>query len=318
MENFDFKNINIKILKLFLTVYETRSVNKAADILGLNQSTVSYSLERLRELFLDPLFVKKGRGIVPTERARSLAPQIRKIVFDMERLLVSEEYKPEEDSEPFYIEVNVAELLPYCKELLDCIRNECPNASVQFVNNTPLIDLQAHSLNDNVDLFFSVRPSRLPSHIHSSPLITTKLICYYDSTIRSPIYSVEEYFKAPHGVVDFGNDVKTIVDNKLESESLSRKIALKAPNVITLAELMQGTDIIATMPAIHAENGMIGLDTFSPPFEFPTVNFDMYWHSRSEHSPRNIWLREKMAEVVEQVRLRQYLHTIDGSKILNV
>ena len=44
-------------------------MTRAAKKLSVTQSAVSNALARLRELFRNPLFVRHGRGLVPTPRA---------------------------------------------------------------------------------------------------------------------------------------------------------------------------------------------------------------------------------------------------------
>ena len=58
-----------KQLSLFLAVYGTNSINRAAEQLGLSQSTVSYSFERLREI--DP-----AKETVPVATAPNIVETI--------------------------------------------------------------------------------------------------------------------------------------------------------------------------------------------------------------------------------------------------
>ena len=44
-------------------------------------------LARLRDSFDDPLFVRVQRGVVPTNRALELAPQVKKVLNEVEQLL---------------------------------------------------------------------------------------------------------------------------------------------------------------------------------------------------------------------------------------
>ncbi|PKP80394.1 MAG: hypothetical protein CVT79_15575 [Alphaproteobacteria bacterium HGW-Alphaproteobacteria-18] len=48
--------------------------------MGLSQPAVSHALARLRELFDDPLFIRRPHGLEPTRRALQLAPQIEALV----------------------------------------------------------------------------------------------------------------------------------------------------------------------------------------------------------------------------------------------
>ena len=63
MSKIDYLDIDGNTLRTFLTVLETVSVTKTADMLGVSQSAVSHTLDKLRSTFDDPLFVRDGRGI---------------------------------------------------------------------------------------------------------------------------------------------------------------------------------------------------------------------------------------------------------------
>jgi hypothetical protein len=58
-------------LNALLMVLEESSVSRAAERLGVSQSAASHTLDKLRGIFDDALFVRVGRGIEPTARARA-------------------------------------------------------------------------------------------------------------------------------------------------------------------------------------------------------------------------------------------------------
>ena len=84
MNPIDTFNLDFRALSTFLAVLDEGSVSRAALRLGVTQSAVSHTLERLRQALGDPLFVKSGRGIVPTRYALQAGPHIRQ-----KRLLAS-------------------------------------------------------------------------------------------------------------------------------------------------------------------------------------------------------------------------------------
>jgi len=70
-------DVDLNLLRVFDTLFEQRSVTRAAARLGLTQSAVSHALGRLRQALGDPLFVRGSAGLQPTARAsasRGLAP----------------------------------------------------------------------------------------------------------------------------------------------------------------------------------------------------------------------------------------------------
>ena len=66
MSNSDHLRLDGYTLRTFITVLEETSVSKAALRLGVSQSAVSHTLDRLRLAFDDALFGRDGRGIIPT------------------------------------------------------------------------------------------------------------------------------------------------------------------------------------------------------------------------------------------------------------
>jgi len=60
---------DLNLLKVFEAVYEERNLLLAGKRLNLTQSAVSHALRRLRELVGDELFMRTGKGMVPTGRA---------------------------------------------------------------------------------------------------------------------------------------------------------------------------------------------------------------------------------------------------------
>src|ERR1700742_4687908 len=86
---------DLNLLKVFDAVYEERSLVLAGKRLNLTQSAVSHALARLRELVGDELFMRTGKGMVPTGRAAAMAPALRDSLRRIEATLGGEQFAPE-------------------------------------------------------------------------------------------------------------------------------------------------------------------------------------------------------------------------------
>ena len=78
------KQLDGSLLLVLQELLRQRRVTLAAKRLGLSQSAVSHALSRLRELFGDPLFVRKAYGLEPTRHALDLAPRIDALLVAMQ------------------------------------------------------------------------------------------------------------------------------------------------------------------------------------------------------------------------------------------
>src|SRR5262249_61525768 len=77
-----FASLDLNLLRVFDAIYTTRSVTIASSTLHLTQPAVSKQLNRLREIFEDPLFVRTIEGMAPTPRAEALTGPIHRALSE--------------------------------------------------------------------------------------------------------------------------------------------------------------------------------------------------------------------------------------------
>lgn len=300
MNNPDYLNLNGHLLRIFLAVYDTNSVSRAAEEFDLNQSTVSYSLDKLREYLGDPLFVKAGRGITPTNRAIMLAPHIRAQLAGLEGLVSSEKYQPQLDTNRLTIAANITEMLPQCERLFRSIRTIAPDMPIRLLELGSRQHITKLLESGTADLVLAAQMQQYPASLNAAPFFSRGLVCYFDPAMRDAVSSFDEYCAASHAVIDHGGSTMSYVDRFLEDRSLSRRKLLYAPNVKVLSTLVEGTDLLVTMHDGFKQNFFSHLGCCDLPFEIPNLVVDMIWHRRAEHSGRHTWLRNIAMTVMSE------------------
>ncbi|WP_337187425.1 LysR family transcriptional regulator [Phenylobacterium sp.] len=83
MNDFDeskFRRLDGGLLLVFRELLRTGRAARAAERLGLSQPAISHALGRLRDLFDDPLFIRRPHGFEPTRRALELGPQVDALI----------------------------------------------------------------------------------------------------------------------------------------------------------------------------------------------------------------------------------------------
>jgi DNA-binding transcriptional LysR family regulator len=83
---FDEALLDVRQLRMFELIYDTRSVTRAADRMGQKQPTVSIWLSKLRSQFDDQLFVRTSTGMQPTPRADALIVTAREVLKSLRDL----------------------------------------------------------------------------------------------------------------------------------------------------------------------------------------------------------------------------------------
>lgn len=85
---------DIRDLKFFVAVYETKGFARASIALDTVQSNVSSRIKKLEEFFSATLFERRARGIVPTAKGEHLyryAKNVLKLLRETEEVIRGKE-----------------------------------------------------------------------------------------------------------------------------------------------------------------------------------------------------------------------------------
>jgi len=74
MDRTAYSELNLPDLRVLSVLLRERSITRTAELMGTTQPAISKVLGHLRRQFSDPLFVRNGRAMQPTTRARSTSP----------------------------------------------------------------------------------------------------------------------------------------------------------------------------------------------------------------------------------------------------
>ena len=86
-----FDKIDLQLIRTLHTLLIERSVSKTAMRLGQQQPAVSVALRRLRELTGDPLLVRSGQGLAPTDAALAMLEPAARLLREAELLFAPQQ-----------------------------------------------------------------------------------------------------------------------------------------------------------------------------------------------------------------------------------
>jgi DNA-binding transcriptional LysR family regulator len=135
MSQFDHLDLDGHLLRLLLAVVEEGSVTQAAQRLGVTQSAVSHLLDKLRAIVGDPLFVKSGRGIVPTARAQALAIDARRLLDELRSFSSAAEFDPAKLSALVTIAANDLQRDLLLPSFLRYVRGQAPGFALRVIQS---------------------------------------------------------------------------------------------------------------------------------------------------------------------------------------
>ena len=135
MENIDYSALSFKSLRTLKLIYELGSVTAAAIELGQNQSTVSYTLDQLRDALHDPLFVRSGRGVAATSRCHQLMPTVENLLRGFADLLQPLDFVPAEARLAVTISCNQYELQVVIPSLVKRLNRLAPHIHLTVIQS---------------------------------------------------------------------------------------------------------------------------------------------------------------------------------------
>lgn len=294
MSNIDFTDLDGKVLRVFLTILEESSVSKAADRLGVTQSAISHTLSKLRQVLGDPLFVRSGQGLTPTERALSLREPVQKVLDDMRALTEERPFDPLSETMAFQIATNDMPRELIFPELLRISRADGILVQLGFIpSGVPDPELLR---SDRCQLMLTPLPPDGPD-IFQKRLITSPLMVFYDGDVRVPPDGWKSYCRAEHVEVRFADGRSSRAVMRGVDQSQIRPPTVTLPHFNAIPSFVKGSDLISTDTELMKQGPLSSLDCAPLPFRCEPVSIYMVWHQRSTNDPAHRWLRSRIEAV---------------------
>lgn len=296
MSNPDVLRLDVKLLTIFCAVAKEGAISRAAKRLNVSQPLVSHALDRLRIAFGDPLFVRAGRGIVPTERALSLAPEISEILDRLQSLTAPEPQDLTQISTRFCLAAFDYERRLITPGLLARILRETPLASLRVIPSSR--DVVSSLRARECDL--AITPISPPDHldIYSAPLFEDEAMCFFDPEMISADEVRCDFSALPHASVRFSLSGTPLEERIFEDHGITRNVKLEVSSFEALPSLMRGTRLIAILPSRLAADLFADFAHIPPPCPFPTSCFNMVWHKATHHSLPHQWFRAAVRKAI--------------------
>ena len=298
MKKIDWLSLDGKSLRVFLTVIEVGTITGAADKLDITQSAVSHTVEKLREILGDPLFIRAGRTISPTVYAKQLAEKVERILGELKGLVQMPSFSPAESEIDLVIAANDFQsslLLPLFYEQ---VKKKLKHFTLKVISpHLPSAELLRDKKCDLAIAGFSPDVPDIMQRV----LFTVHTVVFYDPFVRDAPKNMSDYLDSGHIGLSFLQNFKGGVDDYLNTLGQRRRVEISAPNFSSIATYLKGTDMLATLPSLMELTEMRDF-AFSPlPFQFSSGKMNMIWHQSYQEDEQHRWLRKEMLEVVNSI-----------------
>ncbi|MDX5297740.1 MAG: LysR family transcriptional regulator [Gammaproteobacteria bacterium] len=294
----DEPNLDVRSLRVFLCVLEEGSVSAAARRLGVTQSAVSHTLDRLRDALGDPLFVKAGRGIVPTRHALQTGDRVRHLLDDLHGLVADNAFDPSTLQATFTIAANDYQRDLLLPGLFRALSVQAPGLCLRVIpSGIPSADLLRK---DRCDLILTPHPPQA-GDILQRRLLDEQMVVFYDPACRSAPADVDDFLHSRHITIQFGAGERMSLDDTLQAQDLKRQVVVTVSNFSGVAPFLRGSDLLATLPARLANGIMQGFAQAPVPLTLHPFVLYMLWHQRHQQDPAHRWIRGHLLRIAQEV-----------------
>lgn len=293
------RHLDLQHLAVLGLLLQECSVSRVAALTGKAQPAISRDLRRLREVLGDPLLVRSGARMVPTERALALRAPLQEILHQVARIEVDAVFDPASAQREFRIAVADCLCATFFPALVARVTTAGPRLRVLMRLIDPAFDV-AQALEDGqLDLVVNNSPNPRED-LRMGPLYTDEVVCLMrrdHPAARHAALSLARYLNLQH-LAPFPSSSRDLgpVDGVLAKTGYKRRIAATVPEFNLVPWVLLDTDLVFTTGRRFAEHyaQQLPLTVRPAPAEFPPMRFYQLWHERNHTSASNLWLRQQV------------------------
>ncbi len=296
----DTKRLDLNLLVTLEALLMEQNVTKAAARLHLSQPAVSAQLNRLRDMFDDPLLIPAHRGMTPTAKALELMDPLRQSL-DLVRATVTSHRKFEPAKAKLTVVIGCTDYpqAAIVAPLAVALRKKAPGVRIA-VRNLDVTQLEPQMARGDVDLGF-MTPVVAPPNLRFRHLFDERYVLIgrrKHPRLREDI-TLDEFVELEHVMVSpRGGGFVTPVDDALAALGRRRNVVLSAASFLFVPEIVSRSDFVALVPERLVRDRTDKLKLLDPPLHVEGFSMGMVWHERSQGHPGHRWIRDTAASLV--------------------
>jgi DNA-binding transcriptional LysR family regulator len=300
----NLSSIDLNLLVALDALISEVHVGRAARKIGLSQPAVSHALNRLRELFADPLLVRVGSRMELTPRAAGLQEPLVEALQKVQSLLVADSFEPGRSSRRFSVMMpdHIAHL--FVPALVNRVRSDAPGVRLAVLQWQSPASLKIDRVR-SIDLLISCSTTEIAG-FQKEPLFTDTEVTVVrkEHPSASRMKYLKTFLNSSHVAV-----VGRGLDSWLQQERLARQIGLRVSSYLQALQVVARADLIAFVPKRLAESlaGPLSLAVLPPAIDPGKYREYLFYPRRAVQDPGSAWLRKLTLEIGEQLQLIRHV-----------
>lgn len=290
-------DLDLNLLKTFVSIYETRSLTQTAAEMCITQPSVSHALSRLRRQLGDPLFTRGAGGMTPTQMAVELFSTFKASLNAIDLAIDgTRDFDPTTSSRTFRLCLSDLGEMAFLPALMKRLLDSAPQIVLEVVpmqiDRVP--EWLAHGA---VDAAIASVP--IGGAARSRVIDQEHYVCVLPDREggNNEIMTLAEFAAMRHVVIDQSAG-HHLAEAEIAALGIERNIALRLHHFSVLPLVLAGQNLAAIVPSrvarMFTEKAPLSIREL--PFHVPPFDVSLYWNGTAPRSQALQWFHETIAD----------------------
>ncbi|MCX7133994.1 LysR family transcriptional regulator [Aeromonas sp.] len=285
---------------------DSQSVTRTAERLCTTPSTVSKTLNQLRDLLGDQLLYRQGNQLLLTPFAERLGPTLHRLLSELNNLTSQGGFDPETWQGQLRFALRESSMVWPIGPILGQLMQEVPGLVPDVWNK----DEQGLAALAAGKLDFVILPHDQSQPLPRQPglvwetLREDKLVCLLRANhpaLDKP-WDLDAYLSWRHIAIRDQELANPFFEQSLAQLQVRRQISATLPDFGSAAALLRQSDLILTAVEGWAEQVMSRDLVIRPvPFDYGAVTHSLVWYGPAGEEPARRWFRQRILQLAREL-----------------
>ncbi|NND81490.1 MAG: LysR family transcriptional regulator [Gammaproteobacteria bacterium] len=295
--------VDLNLLVAYQVLMQEKNVTRAAERLFVTQPAMSKTLNRLRTLLDDELFVRSSHGLTPTPRTLALEKPVNDVIAYLTEFLVTDtEFDPATTAATISIATLGTSASVGLPRFIDRLRHGAPN--ILTLNQTLDDKYEERLRNGSLD-FAIVAKRAFSDEFITHKLMTIKPVLYMrrDHPLAKVKHiSLEQRRKYQHMAVYFPNfeTTREEIQKLFASFGILSKVPFLSTNLLVCLETLRETDMLMIASDRLSDSNLVREHFIHKPLEdlinLKIDTLSLVQHVRTKNSALHQYLTSLMVD----------------------
>ncbi|MCW8347200.1 LysR family transcriptional regulator [Vibrio sp. ZSDZ65] len=302
-----YHNIDLNLFRVFVAVFQHRSISRASEALGVTPASVSQSIKKLSSDLNTPLFVRQGRGIAPTVHSQQLIEQVSPLISQFDNVIEGCIYNEQKPNSRTLI-VHAPETLIY-KHIKDSekVNNDTTRYNIEWVDilyrsSDSYETLKFHNADAIIDIFQITEPNICNDFLFEDEMV---VVAANNHPRVSDSITEAQFLRESHVILNYQFRNASLFEMFYNRPPIRRKILSTQTSITSMLSLVARSEALCLCPKQFAlqQAQLLPIKTLPFPGVIEPINYWLIYPAEQSEAESVKWLYHTLTGEQQQAGL---------------